>query len=79
MNKCIDCLKQNHCKKRSGSHKYCFTPKHKTNYDRIRDMSIEEMATLLDCFSACSRCRRNGNNCFPVHKTKEWLESEVEE
>lgn len=48
-----------------------------TNYERIKQMSVEEMADLLDSFSVCSMCRKNGNNCFPID-IKEWLESEVD-
>lgn len=50
-----------------------------TNYDRIKAMSVEEMADLLDSFRQCSNCRRNGNNCFPTFRTEEWLEQEVSE
>lgn len=49
-----------------------------TNYERIKGMSVEGMADLLDSFRQCSNCRRNGNNCFPTFRTKEWLESEAE-
>ena len=44
-----------------------------TNADRIRSMSDEELAMLLEDFSACNRCMRRGNNCFPVSNTLEWL------
>lgn len=47
-----------------------------TNFERIKNMTVEEMADLLDDFSQCSRCRKNGNSCFPVFNTKQWLESE---
>jgi len=50
-----------------------------TNYEKIKAMSVEEMAELLDSFSSCGRCRRNGNNCFPTFNTQTWLESEVDE
>lgn len=50
-----------------------------TNYERIRNMSVEEMADLLDSFRQCSNCRRNGNNCFPTFRTEEWLKTEVTE
>ena len=50
-----------------------------TNYDKIKAMSVEEMADLLDGFRQCSNCRRNGNNCFPTFRTEEWLEQEVSE
>ena len=50
-----------------------------TNADRIRSMSDEELAVLLDDFGACSRCRRNGNDCFPVSNTLDWLKQPVKE
>lgn len=49
-----------------------------TNYDRIKAMSIEEMAKLLDDFTACNHCLRRGNKCFPYYDTKKWLEQKVE-
>lgn len=43
----------------------------KTNYDNIREMSVEEMATfLMDFFTDCM----TGNAPMNVQK---WLESEV--
>ncbi len=51
----------------------------KTNADRIRAMSDEELAYLLEDFGACSRCRRRGNDCFPVPNTLEWLKQPVKE
>lgn len=50
-----------------------------TNYERIKEMSVEEMAELLDSFRQCSNCRRNGNNCFPTFRTEEWLILEVDD
>ena len=47
-----------------------------TNYEKIKNMTIEEMADLLNDFSACSRCRKNGNSCFPVSNVEQWLQSE---
>ena len=48
-----------------------------TNYDKIKAMSVEEMADLLDSFRQCSNCRRYGNNCFPTFRTEEWLKQGV--
>lgn len=53
--------------------KPCDTIEPQTNADRIRAMSDEELADLLDDFGACSRCRRRGNDCFPVPNTLGWL------
>ena len=50
-----------------------------TNYERIKNMSVEEMANLIDSFRNCGHCRRYGNNCFPTFNTEQWLESEVDE
>lgn len=57
----------------------CIDNKPVTQFDRIKAMSVEEMADLLDSFRQCSNCRRNGNNCFPTFRTEEWLEQEVSE
>ena len=57
----------------------CIDHKPLTNFERLKAMSLEEMAALLDSFSACSNCRKNGNNCFPVFNTEEWLKREVQE
>lgn len=50
-----------------------------TNYEKIKSMSIEELAFLLDGFSACSYCRKNGNNCFPSIDFEIWLKQEAKE
>lgn len=48
-----------------------------TNYERIKNMSVEELAELLNNFRACSRCPKRGNDCFPNLNIEQWLESEV--
>ena len=48
-----------------------------TNYERIKNMSVEELAQLLNNFRACSRCPKCGNNCFPNLNIEQWVESEV--
>ena len=48
-----------------------------TNYERIKNMRVEELAQLLNNFRACSRCPKCGNNCFPNLNIEQWLESEV--
>ena len=53
-----------------------------TNYEKIKQMSVEEMAFMLMCpaeydlsFKDCEgKYNRNCNECV-----KEWLEQEVEE
>lgn len=50
-----------------------------TNFEKIKEMNLEELAELLNSFSSCSSCRRRGNNCFPHFNTEKWLESEAEE
>ena len=58
----------------------------KTNYDRIRNMSVEEMAEFIDKVERCKgkafhNC--DDSECYDcagcVYDTKEWLESEVTE
>ena len=49
------------------------------HYERIKAMSVEEMAEFIDSLSHCTTCARNGNSCFPTFRTEEWLNSEVEE
>ena len=73
------------CKKK-GARCYCppnstcgaYEPKTLTQFEKIKMMDIDELAELLDSFRRCGNCRRNGNNCFPTFRTKEWLEREVE-
>lgn len=56
-----------------------------TNYDRIKQMSIEKMAIALMCpaeydldFNKKEKCQGEMNrNCYKC--TLQWLESEVEE
>lgn len=86
MNKCKDCYYGKdfgHCKERRGSHQYCFTPKKQTNYDRIRNMSVEELAKFIPDWSYTKACKCDeeiyadcDNKCWKC--VKEWLESEVE-
>ena len=47
-----------------------------TNADRIRSMSNEELACLLDSFR-CGNCMRRGNNCFPSD-LRAWLRRPAE-
>ena len=57
-----------------------YVPKRKrTNFEKIKSMSLEELADLIDSFRACSNCRRNGNNCFPHFRTEEWLKSDADD
>lgn len=58
-----------------------------TNYDRIKQMSIEEMANFInnDCNGVCGCCVFRANTrCYEDEDKcklgiKEWLEQEVEE
>jgi hypothetical protein len=52
--------------------------------DRIRNMSVEELAeflyTINNCAGLkCKMCPLNPTNCMCVNGIKEWLETEVEE
>lgn len=60
-----------------------------TNYERIKAMSVEEMAEFINrlkmniCEEAfiaggCDGCTIKGLCDIPKSKTKQWLESEVE-
>ena len=53
-----------------------------TNYERIKQMSVEEMARLLGCiFVDCNEYTRtiNGKTMFDSFDSiEEWLESEVD-
>ena len=58
----------------------------RTNYDRIKQMSIEEMATMLDNFRldcsycpACDFCNESFKDKKCIDIVKLWLEMEVEE
>ena len=50
-----------------------------TNFEKIKSMSLEELADLLDSFMACSRCMKRGNICFPYFDLEEWLKQEAQE
>ena len=54
-----------------------------TNYDRIKSMSVEEMAEYLSDHWSCVDCafeKDCDDNYISCHKNiKQWLESEVEE
>lgn len=55
-----------------------------TNFEKIKNMNVDEMATKLDESFACDRCPIEefyecvvGGSCTDTWKT--WLESEAEE
>jgi hypothetical protein len=55
----------------------------KNQYDRIRNMSVEEMAEFLNKISnclgmECKDCPFNSTNCMSKMGIKQYLESEVE-
>lgn len=70
----------------SNCERNCKHYKTKTNYDHIRNMSIEEMATFINgktygCIFSFG-CPCNCGESYPedcVEKIKKWLEMEVEE
>ena len=59
------------------------TPVKMTNYDRIKSMSVEEMAEYLSDHWSCVDCafeKDCDDNYISCHKNiKQWLEQEVEE
>lgn len=85
MNKCKDCKKEKTCPSKEGSHKYCFEPKPQTNYDRIKSMSVEEIAQEMIFFTpeceAFHYVGLSGKYTATAEETIEnnvkWLESEV--
>ena len=57
-----------------------------TNFEKIKQMSVEEMATFLYCYKECSYkclvskgCKDCRKRCETEISIKEWLESEVQE
>lgn len=48
-----------------------------TNFEKIKSMSINEMARSCMSFFACPMEKRFNNSCIDC--TRHWLESEVEE
>lgn len=73
MNKCTDCQNETICtgNRRKGSHANCFQPKPMTNFERIKKMSVEEMAEFIKTVAL-------GTDWLKGNITK-WLEAEVEE
>jgi hypothetical protein len=49
-----------------------------TNFEHIKEMSIEELALFLENFNSCNRCRKRGNDCFPNFDIEKWLTQEAE-
>ena len=57
-----------------------------THYERIKNMSIEEMTEFLNALATCDGCNCANCVCYnrekwlcPSTYTREYLESEVEE
>lgn len=50
----------------------------KTNADRIRAMSDEELAEFIESQRVCQICRRKMNNCFPEDISR-WLQQPAPE
>lgn len=94
MNECINCQNETICtgNKRKGSHANCFVPKNypsyldspkptrkQTNYDRIKNMSVEEMANFIADIYADNEhaeIRVNGE-WLTAEDMEQWLKSEV--
>ena len=59
-----------------------------TNYERIKNMSVEEMSEVLEktvhnkiqfaCMICCNNTCKVGNKMKCIAKIKQWLESEAE-
>lgn len=57
--------------------------KPKTNFDRIREMTVKELAEFLfpltkRCGIDCDRCTLHNADCFSIGGLIKWLESEVD-
>ena len=53
-----------------------------TNFEKIKQMSVEELADKGSCFAACEYCPAQEKNCKCIGCDKAWeelLNSEVEE
>ena len=85
---CKNCIHSEVCKHKTEAVYSCEHFKDgtiKNQYDRIRNMSVEEMTAFITklAFFPCELCEREHNasctheNCFNIHK--QWLESEVTE
>lgn len=50
-----------------------------TNYENIKNMSVDEMAKIINPYITCVGCEKQGLNCWwDCELTiKKWLESEV--
>ena len=50
-----------------------------TNYEKIKNMSIDELAEIINPFITCVGCEKQELNCWWNCKltVKKWLESEV--
>lgn len=65
--------------------RFCGAFKRTTNADRIRNMTIEELAEFLCEYDACQMCTYNSDNlcrtmnCDEIGITENWLKSEVGE
>ena len=55
-----------------------------TNYERIKNMSLDEMAKCISDVDNCILCELNSPECFEIDDfdcsagVKKWLESEAE-
>ena len=57
--------------------RHCRYFRQKTNADKIRAMSDEELEMFLEDWRSCSGCMRRGNNCFP-ETVNVWLRQPAE-
>lgn len=48
-----------------------------TNFEKIKNMSIDEMAQIVRCPGTDAKCMGSSISCIDC--CKQWLESEVEE
>lgn len=90
--KCTECPKYNECvitsdlRRKRRNCTYARDKKPITNYERIKNMSIEEMVEFLGKKPYCALenpcevdCIYGWHGCQCEEHAKEWLESEVKE
>lgn len=92
--KCTECPKYSECvmtsdlRRKRRNCTYARDKKPITNYEHIKNMSVEEMADLLakrnlSCMPFCKECENCNQNTFKyplcVKGIEKWLESEVKE
>lgn len=90
--KCVDCPNYKECVKTKDlrtARRHCSlalrpSDTKKTNFDRIKEMTVDEMAKFIPAWSYTGGCKCSGKSYVDCNDdcencVKEWLESEVNE